>query len=234
MIRLRMISRPRVRAVVLGLLCSLAAGALPAAAEDAPERVDGLAALVGGNAPGPAVDAILRSDVELRARIVQCGQSAAPVALELLPSQLLEGTLNQIIGEHLIAREAKRVQAASTNAAEVEHERNRLVRSAGGPERMQALLELLFAGPEELDSIARRRALVGAFLSANLEGVTVVTDSEVERAYEADKEAFAGRDRESVRKELRTRLARRALDRTIERWVTVLRSRTPVRVYAQY
>jgi hypothetical protein len=217
-------------AVCLGLL----AVATVAAAEEAPERMDGLAVLVGGDAPGQGVDAILLSDVELRARILQAGQSKDPVALDPLPSTLLQATLNEIIGEHLIAREARRVQAASTSAADVERERRQLARAAGGQERMQALLELLSATTDELEAIARRRALVGAFLSANLEGVTIVTDSEVERAYEAEKSAFAGQERAAALAELRTRLSRRALDRTIQRWVSVLRSRTTVRVYVQY
>jgi hypothetical protein len=99
---------------------------------------------------------------------------------------------------------------------------------------LQALLAELSASADELDAIARRRALVGAFLSANLEGVTVVTDAEVERAYAEERGAPEGPDREAALTELRARLAREALDRTIERWVAVLRSRTPVRVHVSY
>jgi hypothetical protein len=217
----------------VALLCGLLGRVAPVLAQDEPMRIDGLSAVIGGGAPGPGVDAILLSDVELRARIVLCGRSSEPVALDAIPAQLLEATLNELIGEHLIAREARRVQAARTSAEDVERERKQFVRSAGGPERMQALLQLMSAEPEELDVIARRRALVGAFLSANLEGVTVVTDSEIARAYAAEKQSFADRDPEAVRAELRTRLSREALDRTIERWVTVLRTRTKVRVYVQ-
>jgi hypothetical protein len=223
----------RVEAAAFGLALSLLCAAVPAVADE-PVRIDGLVALVGGNTPGPSVDAILRSDVELRARIAQSGKSTGPVSLDPLPSKLLLATLNEIIGEHLIAREARRVQAGNTSAADVERERRQLVRMAGGAERMRALLELLSASPDELDVIAKRRALVGAFLSANLEGVTVVTDAEVQRAYEAEQQAFAGRDQAVVFQELRARLSRRALDRTIERWVTVLRARTPLRIYVQY
>jgi hypothetical protein len=230
--------RPRclapLRAVCAAVLsCGLLSGVAPALADEQPVRVDGLLAVIGGTAPGPGVDAILLSDVELRAWIVLSGRSSEPVALDPIPTKLIEATLNELIGEQLIAREARRVQAARTSAQDVERERTQLVRSAGGEERMHALLLLLSADPEELDVIARRRALVGAFLSANLEGVTVVTESEVARAYDAEKQSFAGRDPGSVRAELRTRLSREALDRTIERWVTVLRSRTKLRVYVQ-
>jgi len=225
-------SRPRATALAV-LIASAAAWAFAADAHAA-VRLDGLAAVVGGTAPGPGVDTILLSDVELRARIAWSGRSMDDPALAVLPSSLLKAALQEIIGEHLIAREARRVQASTPSATDVDRERRRLLRSAGGAERMQALLTALSAGADELDAIARRRALVGAFLSANLEGVTVVTDAELERAYEREKDAFAGRDRAAVLAELRSRLAREALDRTIERWVAVLSSRTPVRLYVSY
>jgi hypothetical protein len=200
----------------------------------APVRLDGLAAVVGGHAPGPGVDSVLQSDVELRARIAWSARGTEDPAGDPLPGRLLAAALQEIIGELLIAREARRVQAASPGAADVERERLRLRRSAGGAERMRALLTALSASVDELEEIARRRALVGAFLSANLEGVTVVTDAEVERALDEREPASTQVDREAAFTELRGRLAREALDRTIERWVAVLRSRTPVRVLVAY
>jgi hypothetical protein len=202
--------------------------------EPAGVRLDGLAAVVGGQAPGPGVDIVLQSDVELRARIAWVGQQQGPVSLPELPAKVLHAALQEIIGEQLIAREARRVQAATPNAADIERERTRLVRSAGGPSRMGALLAALAASPDELDAIARRRALVGAFLSANLEGVAVVTEAEAEHAYEQSKQDYEGRDRKTALVELRGRLSREALDRTIARWVAVLSSRTPVRIYVSY
>ncbi|MFI5306906.1 MAG: hypothetical protein ACHQ53_06130 [Polyangiales bacterium] len=218
--------------MVLALLS--AAGRAGADAGDAPVRLDGLAAVVGGTGPGPGIDVVLQSDVELRARIAWSGRTQGPLELGPLPSNALGASLNEIVGELLIAREARRVQAAMPGAVAIERERKRLAFSAGGPERLRLLLEALAASEDELDAIARRRALVGDFLSANLTGVTVVTDSEVERAYDAQRQAFAGVDRADALRELRARLSRQALDRTIERWVTVLRSRTPVRTYVVY
>jgi len=209
-------------------LAGLCAGAR---ADDA-VRLDGLAAVVGGTAPSPGVDAILQSDVELRARITLAGHGADPRRSEPMTDALLRATLLEIIGEHLIAREARRVQAGTPSAADLNQERTRLVRAVGGAERMRALLTALSADDEELDAIARRRALVGAFLAANLEGITVVTDSEVQAALAADPDA--GADTPAVRGEIRARLAREALDHTIARWVTVLRARTPLRVFVAY
>jgi len=197
-------------------------------------RVDGIAAVVGANAPGPGADVILQSDVELRARLSLAASVADPGALDVLPSSLLRATLSQLIGESLIAREARRVQATAPDRADVERERTRLVRSAGGGDRVQRLMFALAASDDELDAIAQRRAQVGAFLSANLEGVTVVTERELARAYSAAGAELAGRTQEQAFTELRTRLSKQALDRTIERWVTVLGARTAVRRYVQY
>jgi hypothetical protein len=205
-----------------------------ARAQAEPARIDGLAAVVGGGAPMPGVDAVLISDIELRARIAWSGAHPEAELHAPLPNAVLQSALNEVIGELLIAREAVRVRAEAPSSGEVERERARLVASAGGPVHMQALLQAFGASDDELDAIARRRALVGSFLSANLQGVTVVTDSEVERALDAESDTYAGRDRVTAHNELRARMSREALGGAIERWVTVLRARTPVRLYVQY
>ena len=82
--------------------------------------------------------------------------------------------------------------------------------------------------------MAERRALVGAFLRANLEGTTVITDREIEQHIARDPARYAGRNPASVRAEVRALLARASLARNIERWVRVLRARVPVRIYAAF
>lgn len=197
-------------------------------------RVDGVAAVVGGTAPAAGVEVILRSDVELRARIAVSGRTERASLGAPLPPALLAATLDQIIGEALIAREAERVRVSSPNDADVERERQRLEDEAGGAARLRVLLARLGAGGAEVQAMARRRALVTAFLQANLEGTTVVTDAQVERAYEEGQHPFTDRPLEEVRGELQAWLSRRALDRAVRRWVSVLRARTPVRMMVQY
>jgi len=224
--------------VFVTLLLASAVGAQQAV------RLDGLAAVVGGEGPGAGVDVILRSDVQLRARIALAGRLRGALPTGAIPPGLLNATLEEIVGEHLIAREARRVQAASPSRADVSREYRRLVRSAGGRARMKALLSALSARPRELDEVAERRALVAAFLSANLEGATAVSASEVERAYaawqaEQAKQGPSVTETEAaspaaVRARLRARLSKEALTRTIQRWVRVLRARMPVRVYARF
>lgn len=226
----RLESRFCVFVVALGV----AAGAGRAWADVASVRVDGVAALVGGASPGPGVDVILRSDVELRARMALSGRTASELPLGRLPAPLLKATLAEIVGEHLLAREARRVQVGNASASDRATERAQLVRGAGGDERMAALLRALGVGADEIDAIADRRALVAAFLRANLEGTTVVPTAELERAWETERERIAPEERANALKALRARLARDALDRAIARWVGVLTARTTVETYADY
>lgn len=221
--------RRRVGALVV---LSLAALASPAVAQD-PTRVEGVAALVGGIAAGPGTAAILRSDVTLRARIAVAGQSAR-LPVGDLPDALLAATLDEIIGEVLIAAEADRLRASRPSAEDVARERARLEESAGGAERLSALLSRVGAEPAEVDAIARRRAYVEAFLRANLEGSTVVSDAQVERVYASGEHPFADRPLEIVREVLRAWIARETLQRDVRRWVEVLRSRATVRVLAEW
>ena len=80
-----------------------------------------------------------------------------------MPDSLLRATLTQLIGEHLIAREARRVQAATPEPTTLARERQYLISGAGGATRVRELLSALSAGEDELEAIVRRRALVGAF-----------------------------------------------------------------------
>jgi hypothetical protein len=196
--------------------------------------IDGLAAVVGETIDRADSAIVLNSDVELLARIALSGNSSDSPQSGTLPAPLLKAVLNEIVGEYLIAREAERVRIAAPGAVEIARERVRLEVTAGGAERLQSLLKERSVTPDEIDKIVQRRALLTAFLRANLEGATVVTDSEVDRAYQELKSSLSDHSPESAKTILRARLSREALDRSIARWVEVLRARTPVRFFARY
>jgi hypothetical protein len=224
---------PALAAALALVLCAPGAHADPPVVSGG-FRVGGIAAVVGSSAPGPGVDVILRSDVDLRARIALSGQTERATGFERLPPALLRATLDQLIGEALIAREAERVRVSSPGEADFARERRRLEEEAGSAARLRELLTRLGAPAEEVEALARRRALVTSFLQANLEGTTVVTDAEVEHAYGEGGHPFTDRALDEAREDLRAWLARRSLDRAVRRWVSVLRARTTVRVLVQY
>jgi hypothetical protein len=194
-------------------------------------RVEGLAALVGGATPGPGVDALLLSDVTLRARMRLAGEAPeSPLPLGPLPAGLVRATLDEQLGELLIAREATRVRVRVPQAADVARERAHLEAESGGAARLDALLRALGATPAEVDALAAQQALVAAFFAANLEGVTEIADAEVERLYLAGDHPFVDMTLDEAREPLRIQAAQAALERAVSRWVTVLRGRITHRI----
>lgn len=218
----------------LALIVASSASAGPARAQlVVATRVDGVAAAIGGSA-GESAEVILQSDVELRARLLLLGRDRHQALHLELPQGLLSAALRELIGEKLIAREAERVQITRPTLALVAQEKQRLLAAAGGAPAVEALLRAVGASPAELDGMAERRALVGAFLRANLEGTTLITEREIDAQIAQDRERFAGVSPAIVRAQVRAMLARVTLARNIERWVRVLRARVPVRIYAAF
>lgn len=204
---------------VLGLGSSVHAqeGALP---------VEALVAIVGGETPEEGTDLVLLSDVELRARL-----DLGPSGVEAQPSRsLLAATLDEIVGELLIAREAARLHATDPSDTDVRAQRDRLVQALGGEAGLHALVSATHATEQEIDAIARRRAYVDAFLRANLEGSTTISDARVEEVFASGEHPFASMAFETAREPLRAWLAVRSLADDVARWVAVLRQRTIVRV----
>lgn len=230
------LSRLAARSCSVLLLCCVRAHAQPptAAQFGEPMLIDGLAAVLGGADALDTPRAILQSDVELRARLALLGRDAQRGLYMPLPHSLLRATLDELIGEQLIAVEAERVQIPAPRATDIGHELAVIERDAGGAGALAELLSRMDASRADLEAMALRRAMVSAFLRANLEGVTVVTEAEIDDRLRAEPDRFASERPEGMRAAVRAALAREALTRNIEHWVRVLRARTRVRVFAVY
>jgi hypothetical protein len=211
---------------------SLLLGAARAQAQPAVHRVEGIAAVVGEI--GSTQTIILRSDVDLRARMRLAGrepESALP--LGPLPLALQIATLDELIGETLIAMEAARVQIGTPTERDIARERARLTTLAGGPTRLGELLAALGADAAEVDAAAERRASVAVFLVANLDA-SLPSDAEVERVYEGGRHPFMDRPLDDVREALRAYLMQAKLEIAVARWVGTLRDRVTVRVHPDF
>jgi hypothetical protein len=215
--------RPFAGALIATALCSVPLGVAGQAA-DLP--VEALVAIVGAETPQDGTDLVLLSDVDLRARL-----DLGPHGVSGTPSPALyAATLDEIIGEILIAREADRLRASEPSEADVRAQRQRLVATLGGEEALTQLLARLGADASEVDAIARRRAVVEAFLRANLAGTTTVSDARVEEVWLGRDHPFGQMTLDQAREPLRAWIAMRALSDDVARWVDVLRQRTTVRV----
>ncbi len=222
--------RAKTRALALLLTWGLALGA----AAQGEVRAEGVAAIVGAPTPRQGAQVVLLSDVDLRARMRLAGQRTGEIHLGPLPAPLLVATLDELLGEALIAREAERVQLASPTERDVRDERRRLEGLAGGAARLTSLTDALGVDDEEIDAMARRRAMVKVFLEANLQGAATIDDAQIDRIYQSGEHPFQGQELEDVREPMRVWLTRRALENSVRRWVEVLRARTTIRVLAPY
>tara|TARA_B100001750_G_scaffold124857_1_gene99089 strand:- start:736 stop:1425 length:690 start_codon:yes stop_codon:yes gene_type:complete len=222
--------RAKTRALALLLTWGLALGA----AAQGEVRAEGVAAIVGAPTPRQGAQVVLLSDVDLRARMRLAGQRTGEIHLGPLPAPLLVATLDELLGEALIAREAERVQLASPTDRDVRDERRRLEGLAGGAARLTSLTDALGVDDEEIDAMARRRAMVKVFLEANLQGAATIDDAQIDRIYQSGEHPFQGQELEDVREPMRVWLTRRALENSVRRWVEVLRARTTIRVLAPY
>lgn len=197
-------------------------------------RVDGLAAVVGALAPGAEALSIYRSDVELRARLALLRAGADDAAYGPLPPSLRKASLEEAIGEALIAWESARLSLARPSAEEVRRERQRLALGVGGEPRLQALTRAFGVEEAELEGMALRRAVVSDFLAANLEGTLEVTPLELERAYAESAHPFGAEPLDAARDKLRAWLLQQRLQAAVARWVESLKQRTPVRRLVSY
>ncbi|MCC7540147.1 MAG: hypothetical protein IT379_28270 [Deltaproteobacteria bacterium] len=202
-----------------------------------PTVVDGVVALIGGDAPGPGVDVVLLSDVELRAQLALPAAEGLPVPASL-PAALLSATLDQLIAESLIYREARRLRAPAPSPAMVLAARRRMAATVGGERALARLAAALGVDDQEIGAIATRRAMVDGYLRANLETTTAITEGAIDDAIgrvesEAPESqgALEGEPAEEYRERVRAQLARRALERGVQRFVEALRERTTVRIF---
>jgi hypothetical protein len=190
--------------------------------------IDGVAALVGGQAPGEGVLVVLRSDVELRARLSLLSGGASSALSAPLSPELLQATLSALLGEALIAIEATRLGLSAPSAREVREQRARLMLAREAS--FEQLLDGLGVSSEEIDQIAQRRAVVGEFLAVNLEGTLEVSESEMVRAFETEEHPFQGLAYAEERAHFAAWLAQKRLNEAVGRWVLSLKERIPHRL----
>jgi len=189
--------------------------------------LEALVAVIGAETPSAGADLVLLSDVELVATLA-LARAGDTTSLPTPP--LLQAALEQIVGEILIRRESGRLGSVDPTVEEIAGQREAIARSVGGETALAVALARLPAAADEIDVLARRRAVVERFLGANLEGASEVTEADLEEAYAEAAHPFVGRPLDQVRDALRAWLRVTLLDAYVARWLGTLRRRTTVHV----
>lgn len=177
---------------------------------------------------------LLHSDVDFRARLRLTRELGGRVPRGPVPPELLRASLDELVGEALIAREARRVQVGVPSSQALRDERRALADLAGGVESFAAVVSALGATETEIAAMVERRALVRLFLDANLRGGTQISDAEVAALHASGEHPFLGQELDEVREPLRALLRRRRIETAVARWIEVLRGRTVIRLVAPY
>jgi hypothetical protein len=198
------------------------------------QRLDGLAALVGGLTPGPQVIAILRSDVELRARVWLSREGSLERALGPIPVGLMRASLQELLGEGLIAVEADRLSLAGPSPEALASERARMIGRGEAGAAISGLLSALAIDERELGAWIERRAIVSGFLQANLEGTLDIAPAELEQLFRTESHPFQQFTFPEARERFAAWLAQQRTQQAVARWVQSLTQRTPHRVFADY
>lgn len=213
-------------AVVASLLLVVPAGA---GAERV--RLDGIVAIVGATSPRPGAVVVLASDVELEVRLgrARAGATvghgaAAPTAEELAEAR------ERLVGRGLLVWEAARLRLDDVDGARVAAEWRRFFERHGGARSVEALVAELGLGNDELEHYVRAEAVARAFLLASAEEGGIVTDAELEAAWERGDHAYEGMDLETVREAYRIHLLEQRIALEATRWIERLRQRVPMRV----
>ncbi|MDB4974930.1 MAG: hypothetical protein JWN48_3271 [Myxococcaceae bacterium] len=202
--------------------------------EGATPRLDGLAAVVGGLAPGPGVISILRSDVELRARMAILREREVEVALGPVPDNVLRASLSELLGEALIAAEAARLNLEPPSGLALADQRARLLGQGERAVATRALLRALGVSARELSAWVERRAVVNGFLEANLEGTLEASSSELERLFKSERHPYRDLPFDEARTPFAAWLAQQRMEQAVQRWVQSLTERTPHRILVAY
>lgn len=208
--------------------------AVPLASAETKLIGDGIAAIVGATVPSKESEVILRSDVDLRARILLLGRGGAETLDRELTDSFLAEVLKSLIDEGLILYEARRIDLAPPSQSDISRERARLVSAAGGEARLKELIRRLNISESELTRIAQRRARVVSFLTAHLGDEGIVTEQALRDRFESGDHPFVGLSFEDAAAGLRLMIRDERVTQAVADWVRVLRERVRIIVRARY
>lgn len=192
-------------------------------------RIDGVAAVVGASAPREGAIVILASDVELEAWLSRA--TANDFRIDVGPPDAAErdAARERLIGRALLVFESTRLRLGRIDAARREEALQRLYSTHGGIDTVLAIAQRVGLADGELDRYVEAELLARSFVLASAEQGGIVTDAELELAWEQGDPLFVGMDLEMVREQFRAHLLELRIRAETARWIEVVRARVVVR-----
>lgn len=207
--------------------CVLAIVTFPAVARSGSEVTEEIDKIVAVLDQQP----ILRSDLEIEARVAliqQGGVAAADVAV--LDQEVLARTLEHVINQRLIGREADRLQVFRLEDEARRHAYEAFVRKLGGEALFQAFLNRHEISAHRIVVILERELRVTQFLANKVGLGARVAEIDARKYFEAHPERFHGTVFSDVQESIVAMLTRERVMTLTRQFLDALRSRAELRI----
>lgn len=178
---------------------------------------------------------ILLSDLEIEARVAliqQGGTAAADV--EDLGRETLARTLDHVINQRLVQREADRLQVLRLEDDARRQAYEDFVRRLGGEISFQAFLARHEIGAPQIVSILERDLRVTQFLANKVGLGARVAEAEVRDYFDAHPERFGGSEFSAVRAVIAATLTRERVMSLTRQFLDDLRARAELRILTPF
>jgi hypothetical protein len=174
---------------------------------------------------------ILRSDLEIEARIalLQRGGLAAAEATEL-GHEVLARTLDHVINQRLVEREADRLQVFGLELEARRAAYAAFIKKLGGEAAFRAFLARHEIGPSRVAAILERELRVSQFIANKVGLGARTTEADAQAYFDANPERFHGSDFAQVRAAITSMLTRDRVKALTQQFLEGLRANAKVRV----
>ncbi len=221
----RLLFTLQVSFLVVSLCAARAAGDTP----DDAVLIDGLAALVGGQAANELDSiAILKSDMEFEAALLLLRNGSGGLDREL-DGVIRKEALRCAVLIRMLARQAKQFEEV-VKPGEKAALRKALVRRAGGPEQMEALLARYGMGEDDLATWMETALLASTQIRYIEDQVDLPSDREIEERAQVELSQKSGVEEGVTYEKYRRLIIEERTKRSVKRWLDSLLEGGRVRI----
>lgn len=178
--------------------------------------------------------ALTLSELEMEARLALVGRGAWDAASAQLPGDTLGASMDWLIAELLLFEEARRLDLADVDPAEVEREVEALQARFPSEDAFLDFLQAHEIAFSDLSRITRRRLVVVRYLESRIRLGGGVSDREVELAYEQRRGEMGSLRLEEARTPLRAQLEKERRETIVANLIRDLRTRAGVRILHRF